>query len=90
MVHLRIHSVLCELTGSAENYIDNGRAMSVGDVLRQGLSERAVLRIIDETGRIREHINIFVDGVSVRKSAGLDTPVPEGAVIDVFPSVSGG
>jgi molybdopterin converting factor small subunit len=42
--------------------------------------------ILDERGRIRRHIKVFVDG----ESGGEETPVgPEGR-IDVLPAISGG
>ncbi|HEU4723538.1 MAG TPA: MoaD/ThiS family protein, partial [Gemmatimonadaceae bacterium] len=32
-------------------------------------------RVITEAGRVRPHINIFVDGENIRDAAGLETPV---------------
>jgi molybdopterin converting factor small subunit len=90
MVKIRIHSVLRDLTGLPGVDLDGGTTTSVGTALTRGLSGRQLLRIIDETGRLRPHINVFVDGISVRKTGGLETPLPENAVVDVFPSVSGG
>lgn len=42
--------------------------------------------IVDETGRIRPHVSVFVDGVQ----ADLPTGVPEGSEIRVLHAVSGG
>ncbi|HVA22070.1 MAG TPA: MoaD/ThiS family protein [Candidatus Micrarchaeia archaeon] len=47
-------------------------------------------RLRDESGRLRQHVLIFVDGVGVRGSAELDTPVGVDAEIFVAPAVSGG
>jgi len=47
-------------------------------------------RVITERGEVREHINIFVDGESIRDSAGLGTVVRDGAEIVILPAVSGG
>jgi len=51
-----------------------------------------VERALDEQGRVREHVNIFVDGDSIRagSSLGLHTPVRAGAEIWILPAVSGG
>ena len=43
-------------------------------------------RLIDAGPRIREHINVFVDG----EPAGLDTPIGPGSVVHIIPAVSGG
>jgi sulfur-carrier protein len=51
-----------------------------------------VERVLDEQGRVREHVNVFVDGESVRAAArlGLATPVRAGAEVWILPAVSGG
>jgi molybdopterin synthase sulfur carrier subunit len=43
-------------------------------------------RLVEPGPRIREHINIFVDG----ERATLATPVGPGSVVHVIPAVSGG
>ncbi len=47
-------------------------------------------RILDEQGEVRQHINVFVGGESIRFAAGLATPVPDGSEILIVPAVSGG
>ena len=47
-------------------------------------------RVMTELGRVRPHINIFVDGENSRFSGGLETPVRDGAEIFIIPAVSGG
>ena len=47
-------------------------------------------RVITERGEVRPHINIFVDGESIRDSGGLGAPVRDGAEICILPAVSGG
>jgi molybdopterin converting factor small subunit len=47
-------------------------------------------RLRDDTGAVRRHVNMFVDGEDVRLTGGLATPVPDGAVVHVLPSVAGG
>ena len=42
--------------------------------------------ILDERGRIRRHINVFVNG----EPADGDTPVTGSDRIDVLPAISGG
>ena len=68
-----------------------GTLAAVFDVLHAdypGVVERA----LDEQGRVREHVNIFIDGESIRAGAGqgLHTPVSAGAEVWILPAVSGG
>lgn len=47
-------------------------------------------RIRDEAGQLRRYVNVFVGDDEVRLLQGLATPVPDGAVLHVLPSVAGG
>jgi molybdopterin converting factor small subunit len=47
-------------------------------------------RVLDEQGRVRPHVNLFVDRESVRHTGGLETPLPAGATLSIIPAVSGG
>jgi len=43
-----------------------------------------------ETGELRPFVNIFLGGEHIRYLRGLDTPIPPGATLHIFPSVAGG
>ncbi|MCI0689069.1 MAG: MoaD/ThiS family protein [Sporichthyaceae bacterium] len=47
-------------------------------------------RIRDETGALREHVNLFVGADNVRDLQRLATEIPSGAELIVLPAVSGG
>jgi sulfur-carrier protein len=47
-------------------------------------------RVMDERGQVRQHVNLFVDGESIRHLDGLRTAVAEGSTIVIVPAVSGG
>jgi len=47
-------------------------------------------RVRDETGALRRHVNVYVDGEEVRRLSGLATPVPADAEVMVVQSVAGG
>ena len=51
-----------------------------------GVSARAR----DETGQLREHVNVFVAGESVRARDGLATRLAAGDEVMILPAVSGG
>jgi molybdopterin converting factor small subunit len=47
-------------------------------------------RIIDDSGKLRRFVNVYVGEEDVRFAQGLDTPVGEGARVSVIPAVAGG
>jgi MoaD family protein len=48
------------------------------------------VRLCDERGEPRPHINVFVNDDHVRARDGLDTPLTAGDVVTILPAVSGG
>ena len=47
-------------------------------------------RVLDESGRLRRFVNVYVDGEDVRFLQGLETPIPERAEVAIIPAVAGG
>jgi molybdopterin synthase sulfur carrier subunit len=47
-------------------------------------------RILDEQGALRPHVNVFVDGTSIRLQEGLATPLRDDSLVFVIPAISGG
>jgi molybdopterin synthase sulfur carrier subunit len=46
--------------------------------------------ICDETGRVRRHVNLFVNKAHIRDRDGLDTALAQGDTVFILPAVSGG
>ena len=46
--------------------------------------------ICDETGTVRQHLNVFVNTENVRELSGLDTKLAPGDELTILPAVSGG
>ena len=46
--------------------------------------------LCDETGRVRRHLNVFVNTENVRDLDGVDTALATGDVVTFLPAVSGG
>jgi molybdopterin converting factor small subunit len=47
-------------------------------------------RLLDDNGKLRRFVNVYVAEEDVRFTDGLDTVVPEGAQVSVIPAVAGG
>ncbi|MGH3189537.1 MAG: MoaD/ThiS family protein [Streptosporangiaceae bacterium] len=47
-------------------------------------------RILDDGGKLRRFVNVYVGDEDVRFAQGLDTQVPAGAQVSVIPAVAGG
>src|SRR5437660_9037255 len=93
-VEIHVPASLREYAGGARKlYVDVVEPSTLGAVFdclhttAPGVVERA----LDEQRRVRDHVNVFVDGESVRASKlGLETPVRGGTEIWILPAVSGG
>jgi molybdopterin synthase sulfur carrier subunit len=93
-VRVVLPGVLRELADGLGEIIvpDADAATSLRWVLDAAVATRPLLgaRIRDETGALRRHVNVFVDGQDVRRRGGLDVLVGPGAVVHILPSVAGG
>lgn len=47
-------------------------------------------RVRDERGQVRRFVNIFIGPDNIRALQGLDSPLPEGAIVMIMQSVAGG
>ena len=92
-VRVVLPGYLADLAGGQKNVqVDVAAGDTLAAVLDGLAAGRPVLdrRIRDETGALRRFVNVYVDGEDVRYTDGLQTPVPDGAQVQVLPSVAGG
>ncbi|TME31548.1 MAG: MoaD/ThiS family protein [Chloroflexi bacterium] len=94
--------VLVHIPGSLRQYCGGARQVRVECEAPSTLAcvfERlhadhpgVVERALDEQGKIRQHVNVFVDGESIRAGPkrGLETPLGAGSEVWILPAVSGG
>ncbi|MGH8913354.1 MAG: MoaD/ThiS family protein [Acidimicrobiia bacterium] len=85
-VTVRLPRVLGEVVSSGRRHQAEGG--SLAEVLNSLFRAEPTLRhhLLDETGRIRPHVLIFVDAAR----ADLDTPVGTGSEVQILQAVSGG
>ncbi len=92
-VEVVLPGYLADLAGGCKHVdVEVGREGTLAAVLDRLADGRPLLdrRIRDETGALRRFVNVYVDGEDVRFAAGLRTPVADGSVVHVLPSVAGG
>jgi sulfur-carrier protein len=83
---IRLRAPLRKLAGDAAEHALDGA--TVGELLGALEQAHPALAgwILDESGSIRRHINVFVNG----ETGGGDTPVGPEDRVDVLPAISGG
>ncbi len=47
-------------------------------------------RVLDDDGKLRRFVNVYIDDDDVRFLDGLSTPTPAGTSVSVIPAVAGG
>ena len=92
--------VVIWLPGPLREYVGGAKQLpadiadggSVRDVLDLFAKEHPLLerRVRDETGRLREHVNVFVGRDNIKDLDHLDTKLHPGVEITILPAVSGG
>ena len=87
MIHVRLPSQLHSYTGGLKHLELDARTLAA---LADGLEQRFPgirFRIIDEHGRIRRHIQFFVNGDQVRD---LSYQLADGDEVQIVGALSGG
>ncbi|WP_248960784.1 MoaD/ThiS family protein [Sphaerisporangium perillae] len=89
-VSVRIPTILRTYTDGASEV--SGEGTTLREVLQKLDADFPGIgaRILDETGKIRRFVNVYVGEEDVRFVDGLDTATAEGAQISVIPAVAGG
>jgi sulfur-carrier protein len=89
-VSVRIPTILRAYTGGAAEV--PAPAGTLREVLA-GLDSAypgIAARILDESGKLRRFVNVYVGDEDVRLAHGMETQVPAGIRVQVIPAVAGG
>jgi molybdopterin synthase sulfur carrier subunit len=46
--------------------------------------------VLDDDGKLRRFVNVYVGDEDVRFVSGLSTPTPDGTSVSIIPAVAGG
>ncbi|MDF4251381.1 MoaD/ThiS family protein [Streptomyces sp. WMMB303] len=89
-VNVRIPTILRTYTGGrAEVSAEGGTLAEVLADLEKnhtGISAR----VLDDAGKLRRFVNVYVNDDDVRFEQGLQTPTPDGTGVSIIPAVAGG
>ena len=89
-VSVRIPTILRAYTGDASQVSAEGATLAeVVDSL-ESTYPGIKARVVDEDGKLRRFVNIYVAEEDVRFAEGLDTKTPDGTQISIMPAVAGG
>ena len=89
-VSVSIPTQLRSLTNGADRV--DASAGTVGTIIADIEAQHPGVqsRLVDQDGKLRRFVNVYVDDEDVRFLKGLDTEVPEGAKLSIIPAVAGG
>ena len=90
-VTLRVPTILRSLTaGAAEVSVDG--AATLAEVIDKIDAEHPGIRgrVLDDDGKLRRFVNVYVGEDDVRFAQGLETPTPDGVTVSIIPAVAGG
>jgi molybdopterin synthase sulfur carrier subunit len=89
-VTVRLPGSLREATGGATKVQASGRTLGevIDDLDRRFPGFRG--RIVDDRGRLRSYVNVFIGELDARATGGTGAAVPDGGEIMVIPAMAGG
>ena len=92
-VSVRVPTILRTYTGgAAEVTVEPAEGATLLGVIDALEADHPGIRarILDDEGKLRRFVNVYVGDEDVRFAQGLDTPIPDGTSISVIPAVAGG
>jgi molybdopterin converting factor small subunit len=90
-VTLRVPTILRTLTGGAAEVTVDGAA-TLAELLEKVDAEHPGIRgrVLDDDGKLRRFVNVYVGEDDVRFADGLETATPDGVTVSILPAVAGG
>lgn len=89
-VSVRIPTILRTYTGGESEVTADGSTLREVITDLDAAYSGIAARILDDNGKIRRFVNVYVGEEDVRFAAGLDTATPEGVQVSIIPAVAGG
>lgn len=86
---IRIPAVISETGGSKKVEVGGATVLEALHAYGEEYGSELEENVLEE-GRIKEYINVYVNGKDVRDREGVDTPVEDEDEIRIIPAASGG
>lgn len=89
-ISVKVPTILRTYTGGSADVTVSGATLSdaLADLDAQFPGIGA--RVLDDEGRLRRFVNVYVNDDDVRFLEDLQTPTPDGSSISIIPAVAGG
>ncbi|WP_031081430.1 MoaD/ThiS family protein [Streptomyces sp. NRRL WC-3549] len=89
-VKVRIPTILRTYTGGRSEVPAEGSVLSEVIASLEKDHPGIAGRVLDDEGKLRRFVNVYVNDDDVRFEDGLRTATPDGAGISIIPAVAGG
>jgi molybdopterin converting factor small subunit len=91
-ISVRVPTILRSYTGGAAEVLLEAPGTTLRDVIASLEAAYPGIggRLLDDDGKLRRFVNVYVGSEDVRFAQGLDTAIPAGAEVSVIPAVAGG
>ncbi|CAM5442715.1 MoaD/ThiS family protein [Streptomyces abikoensis] len=89
-VTVRIPTILRTYTGGQAEVSAQGATLSEVIADLEARHTGIAARVLDDSGKLRRFVNVYVNDDDVRFEQGLQTPTPDGSSVSVIPAVAGG
>ncbi|WP_406410007.1 MoaD/ThiS family protein [Streptomyces halstedii] len=89
-VKVRIPTILRTYTGGLSEVEAEGSVLSEVIESLEKNHPGIAARVLDNEGKLRRFVNVYVNDDDVRFEEGLRTATPDGAGISIIPAVAGG
>ncbi|MFD8596347.1 MoaD/ThiS family protein [Kitasatospora sp. NPDC059646] len=87
---VRIPTILRTYTGGAAEVTAEGGTLSAVIADLEANHAGIAARLLDDTGKLRRFVNVYVNDDDVRFADGLETEIKDGASVSIIPAVAGG
>ena len=89
-VTVRVPTILRTYTGGAAEVAVEAATLAEVVAALEAAHPGIAARVLDDEGRLRRFVNVYVGDEDVRFADGLGTATPDGSTVSVIPAVAGG